>query len=202
MQFSNEILNELVAPNLSKLTKRGAKALTRFPNYFTEFLLRSRLGQKKYKPAIEALLTNFYRRVDFACVEYRSGRKRLLQYTTQLPNSNSETRYFRLAVSHFETCVLHAAAANKCGAAVCKILANPVIEDDVARRTRLVSNAIRHFDENVEKNEKNKQKHIVSPVWISDNALHCHNADLMFDELHKTLVDLVQESKQLAEMLR
>jgi hypothetical protein len=201
-QFSTEILDNYVVPNLSKLNRCGSSPLKRPPNYFREFLLRSAFGKKKFKPTAHALLTVFFRRTDFACVEYGLGHRRLAKYCRGLPDDNSETRVLRLSLSHFETCLIHAEAAIRAMIAMLHQLEAEVPEYPEYNRIRLLANRVRHFDEDTEKEAKRGGRPAISPIWISDTGLHCKQSSITFPELKSVLVAAIRDSKNFAEMLK
>ena len=203
MQFSDKILDENIAPELSKLTKCGAPKLPVYPNYFSEYMLRSSLGGRKFKVAIHALLIVFFRRIDFACLEYRNGRKMLGQYCKNLPSSNSKTRLFRMALAHFETCILHADAAIICLITINKGLQQKTDRqpDDEYERMHKITNRIRHYDDDVFVKGKFKKQFHISPVWLTDKEIVTRQCTLTFNELQEVLVAAMVDAKAFAEML-
>lgn len=94
-QVSDEVLDTTVAPELSKLRLCGAKFIRRGPNQFARYQMLAMFGQKKYKKHIHALLVVYFRRVDFARVEYNLGCKQLRTFISKLPHSNLQTRFYR-----------------------------------------------------------------------------------------------------------
>jgi hypothetical protein len=204
VQFSDKILNENIAPELSKLSKCGAPKLPAYPNYFSEFMLRSSLGKSKFKAPVHALLVVFYRRIDFACLEYRNGRKLLGQYCKNLPSSNSKTRLFRMALAHFETCMVHANAAIICLLAINKGLQQQVQHQpgDEYDRLNKITNRIRHYDEDVFAKGKFRKQFHISPVWLTNKEIVTRQCALTFKELQKLLIAAMVDSKTFAEMLR
>jgi hypothetical protein len=200
VQFSDQIVDENVAPFVSKITKCGAPVLRANRNYFATYLWLASFGPKKFKPHIHALLVVFHRRVDFACVAYRQGRRRLFAYSKQPKNSN--TRFVRLAISYFETCAVHTVAATLCAEAIVKSLKQPVTKDDRVDRLRLIANRVRHFDEDVFKMGRVNKSFGISPVWVTNDGIVCSKSKISFDELRAVLKELLNECDGFNKMLQ
>jgi hypothetical protein len=194
-QVSDEILDTTVAPELSKLKVCGAKSIRRGSNQFARYQMLAIFGQKKYKKHIHALLVVYFRRVDFARVEYNLGCKQLRTYISKLPRGNSQTRFYRLALCHFETCLLHLHAASTCSKAIVKSLKQSVKEDADEKSLRLLANRIRHFDEDIYEPKEGKLTGYngIAPIWITDTGLKSAKNELSFVRLRELLV--VVESK-------
>jgi hypothetical protein len=201
MQFSSNILNDNVAPKLSELTKCGAPILHKNRNHFAEFLKHAAFGAR-YKKHKHALLVVYFRRVDFACVEYRSGRTRLKFYADKLPDDNSQTRFYRLALSHFESSILHLFAANRCGQAILKSLGRDFVASGSELSLFALSNRIRHFDEDVFNDGKVRSSFGISPIWITDAGLESTKCKLSFEELKGLLNDALTECEGFTKTLR
>jgi hypothetical protein len=203
VQFSDEIVDKNVAPFASKITKCGAPLLRANDNYFAKYLFLASFAQKKFKPHIHALLVVFHRRVDFACVAYRQGRRRLLAYSKNPKNSN--TRLVRLAISFFETCAVHAVAATLCAGTIVESLKQAASTDDRVNRLRLIANSVRHFDEEVfgKKDNRRIQKSFgISPVWVTNVGVACKKAEVTFVELRSVLKELLDECNEFNKILQ
>jgi hypothetical protein len=203
IQVSNEVLDTTVAPELSKLRVCGAKSIRRGPNQFARYQRLAMFGQKKYKKHIHALLVVYFRRVDFARVEYNLGCKQLKIYISKLPLNNSQTRFYRLALCHFETCLLHLHAANTCSKAIVKSLGQPVTEDADEKSLRLLANRVRHFDEDIYEPKKGKLTgyNTIAPIWITNFGLKSDKNDLSFDKLREILLIVEAECKEYCNIL-
>jgi hypothetical protein len=201
MQYSADILDSNVSPNLSKLTICGAPLLKQGDNHFAAFMLLSVFGKSRYKKHIHALLTVFHRRVDFACVAYRQGRTQLKKYTDKLPNDNSQSRHVRLATCYFESCVLHLASALKCGDAMLASMEKTDAPDERVTRLQKIANRIRHYDEDVVKDGKIAKIFGIAPVWISDAGLNTTKLSLSFSELFDLLNESVSECSEFNKIL-
>ena len=202
-QVSDEILDTTVAPELSKLKVCGAKIIRRGPNQFARYQMLTMFGQKKYKKHVHALLVVYFRRVDFAREEYNLGCKRLRTYISKLPHNNSQTRFYRLALCHFETCLLHLHAANTSSKAIAKSLTQPVSEDAHEKSLRQLANRVRHFDEDIYDPKKGKLtgNNGIAPVWVTNTSLKSEKAELSFVKLREILVTVESECKEMCEIL-
>lgn len=190
VQVSDEVLDSTVAPELSRLKVCGAKSIRRGPNQFARYQWLAMFGQKKYKKHIHALLVVYFRRVDFARVEHNLGFKQLRNFISKLPHSNSQTRFYRLALCHFETCLLHLHAANTCSKAIDKSLKQPDTEDAAEKSLRLLANRIRHFDEDIYEPKKGKLTgyNVIAPIWITNTGLKSSKEQLSFAKLREILL--------------
>jgi hypothetical protein len=207
LQVSVEVLDATVAPELSKLKTCGAKSIRRGPNQFARYQYLVMLGPRKYKKHIHALLVVYFRRVDFARVEFNLGCKQLRTYISKIPHSNSQTRFYRLALCHFETCLLHLYAAVRCGTSISKSLNQPLTEDDDEKVLRDFCNRIKHFDEDILEGVKNKSHFQIVPVWITNLGLKCQlpknkgTIELEFSRLRQMLLIVENECKNYCDIL-
>lgn len=201
MQFSARMLDGNVFPHLSSLSRCGAPLLKRGANHFASFMYLSTLGGRRFKRHIHALLTVFFRRVDFACATYRQGRSRLLKYTRKLPMDNSQTRQVRLSMGYFESCILHLTAALRCLDAILESLGQKNPTDNRVKRLNGLSNRVRHFDEDVFKNGKIGNGFGIAPIWIDDTGLRSQKHILLFSELVGLLNEATSECAEFNKML-
>lgn len=201
MQFSDEILDRNVIPHLSKVSRCGAPSLKVTDNHFSKFFIGSSFGPRRFSKGLHALLVVFFRRTDFSCVAYRQGRNQLRKYVQLLPADNSPTRHARLALTYFESSVIHLAAALKCGNAILSASHQVIADDDRCRRLQRISNRIRHFDEDVIKTGRLRPSFGISPVWIDDFGLLTNEDKLTFEELQQLLIECDAECASFARML-
>lgn len=194
---------DLIAPRLSQLTTCSAPDLEEGPTNFGTYLLGS-VFVSRLKSHYQALLGVFIRRIEHAADEYRAGVTSLRQYVDLLPQTNSHTKHYRKALSHFETCVLHAYTAVLLLEAIGRAVgAPPMFEtDDGSNYDRLNkhANRIKHFDEDVLKDDGAPYSAFpVSPVWITNNGLECATAALSFVELRDIINCALEDAKALAD---
>jgi hypothetical protein len=206
-QVSDEVLDTTVAPELSKLKVCGAKIIRRGPNQFARYQMLAMFSQKRYKKHIHALLVVYFRRVDFARVEYNLGCKQLRRFISKLPHNNSQTRFYRLALCHFETCLLQLYAAVQCGSSIAKSLNCGTNKDDDENILAIFCNRIKHFNEDPLDAIKNGASFQIAPVWITDTALKCQLnknkglAELKFSKLREYLLIVENECKDYCDIL-
>jgi hypothetical protein len=207
VQFSIEILDSLTAPKLSLLSSCGAPDVPELPNYHGLLVLNQALGFGKYKEPAKVLLLNFLRRLRSATEEYRSGRENLEKYVSALPQH--ELGCCNRALAYFEDCILNANVAITCLSGLGKYLQS--LDPSVAPvfkvgdgsdydSLRLLSNRIKHFDEDVLDAALSGSTSIpVAPVWITNQGLEASNASLSFVELADILTTQARDAKAFAE---
>ena len=79
IQYSNSILDRLIAPDYSSLTVCSAPELPELPNYFGSFFLENILGLGAADEIKSAIIV-FLRRLASAVREYRQGREALVEF--------------------------------------------------------------------------------------------------------------------------
>lgn len=207
LQVSAHILDTTVAPELSKLSSCGAKAIRRSTNQFSRYQMLTVLGRNKYKDHIHALLVVYFRRSDFARVEFNLGQKRLSEYVSKLPHHNSHTWFYRMALCHFETSLLHLNAAIECATTIANSLDHKPALDPNQRTLREFCNRIKHFNEDPIEGAKKKNVYQICPVWITNTGLKCQlngnrgTIELDFSKLRELLKIVESECKQYCETL-
>jgi hypothetical protein len=204
MQYSDHVLNTLIAPKLSGLTRCDAPEVPALPNYLWSLRMNQLLGSTKYKEAVKVLVANFIGRLGTAIGEYRLGRAQLLRYVENLPQ-HSQLASHQRAVSHFETCILHANIAIVCLNGLGKVLRvgrGVYVRGDGSDydRLRCLNNRIKHFDEDVENaTQENASSFPIAPLWITNEALEAASSRLLFSELADILVTQSTDAKFFAE---
>ncbi len=207
VQFSVSILDDLTAPKLSLLNSCGAPDVPELPNYHGSLMLNQTFGPGKYAEPAKVLLLNFVRRLRWATEEYRSGRANLKEYISALPQH--ELGYFNRALAHFEDCVLNANVAIAClnGLGTCLRSADPSVpsvfnvgDGSDYDRLRLLSNRIKHFDEDIIDAARSESVNMpVAPIWITNDGLEARSASLRFAELADILTAQASDAKAFAE---
>ena len=79
-QFSDELLDSFVAPELSKLTRVGAPALDTQPDYLRVAFMNHVFGLRYKRKALLHVSITFLKRTMTATDEYRAGRESLTRY--------------------------------------------------------------------------------------------------------------------------
>lgn len=203
IKYSAHVLDNNIAPKLSTLTTFKVPALRKYPNYFATLFLGS-VFVKRYPQYMHILLVVFLRRIEFAGDQYHSGSKKLKQYIDLLPQTNSKTRLYRTALSHFETCALHTYAAVCCLQAIGRAAELPPMfrENDGSDydRLRRLSNRIRHFDEDVVNKKKIQKAFPLTPVWLTNDGLETTAASLAYVELHEILKTAMIDAKMFTQV--
>jgi hypothetical protein len=204
-------LDRLVAPELSKLTVCSAPDIPEPPDYFASYFLNNALNFP-LPEEMHPVLVTFLRRWSVAVREYRAGREHLSKFVVDLPRTNNQTSLFLSALAHFEHSVANAYLALMALGVVSRVFggkgsAKPFVKDDGTHAWRLneLTNAIKHFDEQVE-----NHGHVAypAPVWLTNVGLKCHRPQgagqqkeivLAFSELAQLLNDLTEDARVISE---
>lgn len=131
---------------------------------------------------------------------YIIGREQLLRYIGGLPQHNALAAHGH-AVSQFESCILNAhlaALSLEGGARLLAPSASFGITDE-RERLRLLSNRIKHFDEDVAKAAKAGQPPTGAPIWLTNDTIVCSSADLKYVDLAEFLESHVTDANKFCE---
>jgi hypothetical protein len=206
VQWAGFLLDRYVAKKSSGLTKCLAPEVPELPNYFGSFFLNNiYTGQV---PERTLSLTNvFLRRFTNAVEDYRNGRKEMLACVTALPCSSDMVRAYMRALSYFEVSIVNTYLALKAHDTVGKIwdpAAPPTFnkgDGSPSQRLNAVYNALKHFDENVEKGRIRPD--VFTPMWLVDDGIEFAGSEgeakLQFTELIGLHSDLETDARWISE---
>lgn len=202
MQWSNHILDNYVAPKLSELNKCFPPEVAELPKYAESLTLNQIFSSTRYKDSTKVVFSSFISRLRLGTEEYRHGRESLLKYES-LPD-HSHLQFHRIALSKFENCVLQTYLSIACLNSLHHIIPElqPVFrkgDNSDYDRLRLLSNRIKHFDEDIVEAARLNITPPISPVWITNSGLDCTNASITFDELASILKSQAEDAKYFGE---
>jgi hypothetical protein len=181
-QFSNELLDSFVAPELSKLTRVGAPALDTQPDYLRVAFMNHVFGLRYKRKALLHVSITFLKRTMTATDEYRAGRESLTRYIDCLSRQAHDLKAYLSALSHFEQCI---GSVYQCVELFDKVNTWLVPSHPRAfskgdgsdlQRINELNNILKHFTP--EQAEKTS-----APVWITDTGLSSATHCVSFDEL-------------------
>ena len=197
MQFSDEILS-LCAPELPALTSCDLLDVAELPDYVLRIALQQKLGVSRYKdPNVVVCLIAFVSRLDAAIREYAAARTRLREYLSALPEHN-HLRSHALAVSNFESCVLHAWPMFLCLERLVFLfgVTPPArVKGSEYDRLRELNNRLKHFDEDILQAAKGGTVAVAAPMWLTNDALKCERSTLTYRELADALIAASADAK-------
>ena len=151
-QFSDHILENLVAPNLPHLTKCGAPDFPSLPHFWGSLFLNRAITPEVWGSAQGILLSTFIARLESAVEDYRAGREQLMVYVSDLPQ-HDELNAYRRALARFESCILRGHIAfcslKRLGTLINAASLYENNDGSDYDRIRLINNRIKHFDEDV-----------------------------------------------------
>src|SRR5262245_2531988 len=99
IQFSNLILDRLIAPDYSSLAVCSALELQELPNYFGSFFLNNIF---QLDAVDETAMIVFLRRLASAVREYRQGREAPVEFIALPRDSAPGIALYLKSLSHFE----------------------------------------------------------------------------------------------------
>jgi hypothetical protein len=209
VSWSDEILDQYVAPDLSRLKACTARDLPQIASARGHLMIWRAFHPTTTASARTALTlaSNFVRHLDAAAVEYRSCVDHLRAYVAGLPKHRLSEH--NVAVARLEGCILQLHVAMTClkQIEVTQSKLSPLyVSGDGSDydRLRLLNNRIKHFDEDL-KDELTKPGGAgpsrVAPVWITDTHVVSSTASLSFDELAELIEHHLREAEQFVQRL-
>jgi hypothetical protein len=203
MQWSAFVLDTLLAPKLSELTRCGAPELPDFPNYRFSLILNQLFSGIQYRDYTRILLNGFIGRLAEATKEYQAARICLDRYVSRLPEHDRLGEYWK-SLMHFEVVVLRLHLAITClGGAVQSVgIDSPIFKrGDTSDydRLRLINNRIKHFDEDIQEALSKKRAVPITPLWITNDGIESSEAKLTFLELVEILKTQTEDARNFSE---
>ena len=200
MTWSNYYLDKF-APKLSLVSECNASIVPSLPNYEGSLRINNSIIMTIYSEAQMVLIAHFIIRLRFSIENYVLARDNLKEYIGSLPDPQLSS--YTRSIVYFETCVLQAHVSMQCLAKFEKITyghssVDITGDESVNGRLRLMSNRIKHFDQDI-KASRGEGGTSLAPIWISNDGLESAKADVGFRELADLLIDCSETAKQLAE---
>jgi hypothetical protein len=202
MRLSNTVLDSFFADGASALTSPEMPDIPIVPDQRFTFALNYSLGATKFKTAalISAVTASMSHNAT-AVGEFRAAKEALSKYINILPEHEG-LGYLGRAISHLETCVLHAYVTmghiQTLQSAFCgsKIFTN----SDRSEYDRLkdINNRIKHFDEDVQKAVSSSNPTPPSAIWLSNDSIICSRAQMTYAELAGILKDHTEYTNFMA----
>jgi hypothetical protein len=184
-QYSDDILDTLIAPELSRLTLMGAPPLAPPPDYLAAAIWNHIAGLR-YKADQTALLhlsLVFLKRSLTATNDYRAGRESLIQYVAGQSRRQHVLTSYLSALSQFEQCIHSIAQCvelfNKMNE-LCKSgepKAYQTNDGTAVERICELNNAIKHYG------DADRARAASAPVWITNAGIKSKKKFVSFDEL-------------------
>ena len=169
-------------------------------------------GTANYKNVNDRVLVMiFISRLETAISEYNQARKFLQNYTDALPG-NHLLEAHRRALAHFENCILqlHVAIVSLAalGGGTDPRKAKPGLKQLYGKednsdydRLRVLSNSIKHFDEDIVKAVKGSDSVRIAPVWITNDGFECSKgARVSFAEIEEIFRIQAKDAKSFSSM--
>lgn len=192
IRFSSEVLNGLVAPDLSALLAPILPDVPDVTNQSIVFTMNYVLGSLKFKgTAVAHAITSAMQHNATAVHAYRSGRNSVQEYIADLPNHDKLFAIVR-ALAEFENCILHSHITALCLNEFQRVMTGQGFlrpSDKVSEYARLrdLNNRIKHFDEDIAKSIRDGLKAPARAIWLTDEAIACTRSSLLYAELADVL---------------
>lgn len=216
MQFSADILNTLVAPEVSELRSHLAPELEAPANYFGSFVLTYGLGGIRFPPGHMLAIAVFLRRLSQSQSSYTSAREALDTFVRARigPEPSDKIGSYLSALASFEQCVISLSLAANANQKFQELVVpgKPEMYKDgdgsVADRLFAIYDTVRHVTDRVTATAGTLE---IAPVWLTPQGLKCVRrrnrsgparvAELNYVELIQTMATLTENAKWLAESI-
>jgi hypothetical protein len=198
VQYSDDILNRFGAPDLSKLTECGAKALPTPPDFLSAAIWNYIAKLVHPDTSVLHLDLALLRRTNAATEEYSEGRKHLLRYVEGIGIGEHRLNAYLTALTHFEQCLgaiwQAAEVFNKMehrvqGHNSQKLTLYQTGDNSDLERINKLNNIVKHF--NAEQAQRTS-----TPIWITDTGLQSADSTLTFNELHENVMSLQEAARE------
>jgi hypothetical protein len=199
VQFSDEFLDLFGAPELSELTRCGAKDLPNIPDYLSSAIWNRIHGISYSKAWMLHLDLLFLRRTSAAFEEYGTALRYLRRYVEGTEAQRHELGTYLKALTHFEHSLnslwqacevyeqMEKAVSNVPGSK--RIIFKPRDNSDLENINKL-NNTAKHFS-------AKQAEDTTTPVWITNSGLKSSDAFVSFDKLHENLMALSDFAREL-----
>jgi len=192
MQFSSKILDTYFAPNISELRSAVIPEIPIAVDQRLSFALNHALGAKRFKhvghlATIGAAMSHHVT----ANREYLNAREGVNASIHNLPE-HAHLYKLTKAISHFETCILHCHISALClhniHVALVPSADSKIYSDPDYEKLRVLSNRIKHFDEDMRDGINSNTPIQTYPIWLTETEVHCRDGSLAYDDLARILV--------------
>lgn len=203
VRFSHDVLDSFTANELSELLAPTMPEVPEEANQSIVFTLNYAVGGVKFKrPAVVQVITSAMHHNASAVRSYRSARERMQEYIAELPNHDKLFAIVQ-ALDEFENCILHTHITALCLSGFQKAMTGegflpPKDPKNEYARLRLISNRIKHFDEDIDVFISKNQQAPARAIWLTDAGIVCETASLSYSELKDILTAHSDFVRQLA----
>jgi hypothetical protein len=206
MRWHSPALDDLFAPNLSKLTICGPEELSVRDNLLPEFILQT-IFTSNFGNDFKKKTLNLIRHVNHASFSYTAARASLVDYLSDQPGKRVSA-YFN-AISHFESHVAHLNLARWLSMRIAHPDQKELYKAGsgcVDEQLQVINNQIKHLYDKIGSGEMPENHSVI--MWLSNEGLETAKCSVTFSDLAAVLGDcygvtfqIVRElPKRLAEM--
>jgi hypothetical protein len=199
-QWAGHLLDEFVAPQMSKLTAFTAPDISPLPNYFGSLFLNNVL-RVRLPDVTRSLIGVFIRRLSVAIRDYRSARMDLEKCIDCPAGSVIQVHLYMRALPKFEHAIINSCLADlSLLEAIRGFAQEPLPLVECRARLRGAYNTLKHFDERITHPGASP---VAAPVWIVDEGLRYFDrkgaeVTLTFPEWVALLEELTGDAKHLS----
>lgn len=190
VQFSDEVLDGLLAPGISRFNEAIVPDLgPQFPeeDHWAQNLMLNSIFGPRYKRSYQRATITLFIRTKTALREYRLAREATLRCVEAYSDGTPATRAYFTAVSHWETVLLNVQITLDTWH---KAMDPSASEDDTDRRIRRCANRVKHYAEDITKHPDASD--LIPPLWLSRSGIVTSDGEVSYEELAKTLRDMAK----------
>lgn len=202
MHFGAQVLDTYIAPRLSELQDCSPPDLPELPHYRGSLVLYDVFCGVAYPDDLRVPISLFISRLRETIFEYRSATEYLQKYVAALPDHGQLGAHTR-SVAHFETCIIKADLAATLLKLVAARIGAPLPwnrrDGSTFERIHLMSNRIKHFDEDIGEAARMGKALPLAPIWLIRSGLECSRCCVSFDELTIVLRNMAEDAENFGE---
>lgn len=181
VQFSDELLDGLLAPGISRFNDATVPDLgehwSEENHWLQNLFLNSAMGPR-YKRTFQRAVVTFIIRTQTALREYRLAREATLRCVSSYSDGRPATRSYFTAVSHWETVVLNVQIALDTWSRAIEPTYAP---DETDTRIRRCANRIKHYAEDIMK--PGTPGDLIPPLWLAKFGIVTSGGEISYQEL-------------------
>ncbi|MFN3506218.1 MAG: hypothetical protein ACK4ZU_01995 [Allorhizobium sp.] len=191
MQFSSDVLNQFFAHGCDSLSQVNMPDIDAVPDYRLPFGVQYALTDGRFTDvAMTSAIAHGMGATAMSVHEYLAAKACVQDFISGLPQHNRVPQLGK-GLAHLSNCMINTYVAARCLHQAQLVIHGTgfVTRHDGSPydRLRLISNRIRHFDEDVGEGLTNGAPVPPSPIWLSETEVSCSTATMTFEELAEML---------------
>lgn len=195
VRFNTDLLDNLIAPGISKFTTCDALDLTedhpQAAHWLVNHFLNNLFGPK-FKNTYRQYAINLLFRAEVAFHDYHEARVATFEYLEKgKPDSPAIRTYFR-AISRWESCLLNIQVfidlINKMHADLGDLPCFTENDGSKEQRAYSMANTVKHWGGDLAKNRH--EEHHTIPLWLTNSGLTTRTHQITFGEISESVREI------------